>query len=165
MKKAITLLLIGFSITVFSQQQQNESKFWDNVRFGGGFGLGFGNNSTTIAISPTAVYDFNNKFSLGVGVGYQYAKRGDYKSNIFSGSILSLYSPFNSFQLSAEFEQLFVNQNYLNQKNSYDYPALYLGASYQIGRNVALGMRYDVLYDKNKSIYSSPISPIIRVFF
>lgn len=164
MKKIVILLLIGVSTSVFSQQQ-NETKFWDNVRFGGGFGLGFGNNSTTIAISPTAVYDFSEQFSLGLGVGYQYAHRGEYRSNIFSGSVLSLYSPFNNFQVSAEFEQLFVNQKYINQKHGYNYPALYLGASYKLGRNVSMGVRYDVLYDKTKSIYSSPISPIIRVFF
>lgn len=163
MKKIITLLLIGFSITVFSQQKNN-NKFWDNVRFGGGLGIGFG-NGINVSISPTAIYDFNEKFSLGAGIGYQYAKRGDYNSNIFSGSILSLYNPIRNIQLSAEFEQLFVNQKYNNLKNSYNYPALYLGVSYQLGRNVALGIRYDVLYKKNKSIYSSPISPIIRVFF
>ena len=113
MKKIIIPLLLIVAVSFSMNAQQNsKSNFWQNVRFGGGLGLGFGNNSTTIAVSPTAIYDFNDSFSLGAGIGYQYAKRGNYKSNVFSASILSLYSPFNGAQLSAEFEQLFVNQKF-----------------------------------------------------
>lgn len=161
MKKLVTLAVLLISISGFSQ----ENDFWENVRFGGGIGLGFGSNSTTISVSPTAIYDFNEQFSLGAGVGYQYSKRGDFKSNVFSGSIVSLYNPINAIQLSAEFEHLFVNQTFNNAETSYNYPALYIGGAYRVSRNVSLGIRYDVLYDENKSIYASAITPIIRVFF
>lgn len=157
------VLFISFLFCCASLIAQ-ESNFWNNVRFGGGFGLGFGNNNTTIAISPSAVYDFNEQFSLGAGIGYLYNKQNSFSSNVYSGSIISLYNPMNEIQLSAEFEQLFVNRRSRSFKENYNYPALYLGAAYRTG-HVSFGIRYDVLYNKDKSIFASPISPIVRIFF
>ncbi len=164
MKKVLLICTFLISTIAFAQEN-SETSFWDEVRFGGGFGLGFGNNSTTIAISPTAIYDFNSQFSMGLSLGYQYAKRGDFKNNVFSTSILSLYSPIQEIQLSAEFEQLFVNQSFQGVDDSFSYPALYVGAGYRVGRNISIGFRYDLLFDKNRSIYASAISPVFRVFF
>jgi len=163
MKKIALLffLLISFSIL---GQKDNTPKFWDNVRFGGGFGIGFGSNNTTIAISPSAIYEFNDAFALGIGTSYLYAKNNDLKSNVFGAGIISLYNPIQEFQLSAEFEQLFVNQKLGLIKNNYDYPALYLGGAYRVG-SFSAGLRYDVLYDDSKSIYASAFSPIVRFYF
>lgn len=167
MKNTFTLIALLFSAILLAQQTETIKKesFWDNVRFGGGLGLDFGNNSTTISISPTAIYDFNETFSLGAGVGYQYSKRGDVKSNVYSVSAVSLFNPFQGVQLSAEFEQLFINQKVGTEKVNRQVPALYLGAAYRVSNNVSMGVRYDVLYNKNKSVYASAFSPIIRVFF
>jgi len=68
----LLLVLISYSILA---QNDNNSKFWNNVRFGGGFGLGFGSNNTTIAISPSAIYEFNETFALGLTTSYLYAKK------------------------------------------------------------------------------------------
>ncbi len=155
----LTLTYIGHS------QEDNENNFWDNVRFGGGFGLGFGNNTTNIAVLPSAIYEFNESVALGVNLGYQYAKRGDVKSNVYSAGILSFYNPIYEIQLSAEFEQLFVNSTFGTLKESYNYPSLYLGGAYQLSNGFAIGLRYDVLFDRNKSIYASAFSPIVRIFF
>lgn len=164
MKKLTFITFILLSITTFSQNDK-PPKFWDNVRFGGGFGLGFGSNSTTIAISPSAVYEFNDAFALGIGTSYLYAKSGNFKSNVFGAGIISLYNPTQEFQLSAEFEQLFVTRKLSGFPDvKYDYPALYLGAAYRIG-SFSAGLRYDVLYDVNKSIYASAFSPIVRFYF
>lgn len=162
--KKITLLIFAllYSAT-FAQLTQNS--FWDNVRFGGGFGFSFGNNTTTFSISPTGIYDFNDNFSAGIGAGYQYSKRNNIKSNVYSLSLLSLFNPINEIQLSAEFEQLFASQKFKTQTVNRNYPALHIGASYRISRNVALGIRYDILHKKDKSIYASAISPVVRVFF
>lgn len=163
MRKLIITLFLILSTTILAQQ--NQDSFWKNVRFGGGIGLGFGNNSTNIAISPNAIYDFNDSFSLGLGVGYQYAKRNGVKSNVYSVSALSLYNPFQRVQLSAEFEQLFANQKFDRQTLNRKIPALYLGLAYRVSRNLAVGVRYDTLYDKNDSVFASAFSPIFRVFF
>ena len=48
--------------------------------------------------------------------------------------------------------------------NNYNYPALYIGLAYRT-RNISIGGRFDLLYNKDESIYSSPFTPFIRVFF
>lgn len=146
------------------QQQNNDKSFWDNVRFGGGLGLGFGNRSTTINVSPSAIYDFENGFATGIGVGYLYSKVGDFKSNVISPNLITLYNPAEQIQLSAELEYLFVNQRFGDTSYKNDFPALYLGVAYRTGW-AAFGIRYDVLYDERDSIFGSAFSPIIRFYF
>ncbi len=164
MKKYLLLIFLLFAF-VSNAQQDNDPKFWDHVHFGGGFGLGFGSNQTTIAISPSAIYEFNEMFALGLGGSYLYAKNNDLKSNVFGASIISLFNPLNEIQLSVEFEQLFVTQKQLGFDDyTFDYPSLYLGAAYRVGW-FAAGLRFDVLYDEDKSIFASPFSPIIRFYF
>ena len=73
-------------------------------------------------------------------------------------------SPKIGIQLSGEYEHSFAKQTFDNVSSNTDFPALYLGAAYNVGR-FALGFRYDVLYDENKSIYGSAFSPIARFYF
>ena len=168
MKKIV--LLIFFITTLLSYAQTDSTQvyqkptFWDNVRFGGGLGLSFGNNITVINVSPSMLYDFQNNFALGVGLGYLYAKDGDFRSNVFSPGLIAFYNPADQVQLSAEFEQLFINQKFGSDSRNFEYPALYLGVAYRTGW-AAFGIRYDVLYDERDSIFASPWSPIIRVYF
>jgi len=165
MRNLLLILLFSISLTGFSQTIDKQPSFWDNVQFGGGLGFGIGSNRTTISVAPSAIYNFSPKFSLGIGASYLYAKNNIYKSNVFGASIISLYNPFEQFQLSAEFEHLFVNHKIGSVKQpKYDYPALYLGAAYRVG-NFSAGLRYDVLYDDDKSIYASAFSPIFRFYF
>ncbi|HHC78965.1 MAG TPA: hypothetical protein ENK46_03720 [Flavobacteriia bacterium] len=163
MKKIAFLFFYFISLTIFAQTD-SQTKFWEHVRYGGGLGFSFGSNYTTIAIAPSAIYEFNDSFALGLGTSYLYAKNNDLKSNVYGASIISLYNPLEEFQLSAEFEQLFVNQKLGFEKNNYNYPALYIGAAYRIG-SFAAGLRYDVLYDDKKSIFASAFSPIVRFYF
>ena len=152
--------------TISLNAQDSESNFWNDVRFGGGFNVGFGNNNTTLAISPSAIYDFSDEFSAGLSLSYLYSKNKAFNStaNVYGASIISLYNPFDSIQFSGEFEELNINFSDGFNKNSYWNPALYLGAAYRTG-GVSIGLRYDVLYNENKSIYSSAITPVFRVYF
>lgn len=160
MKKYLLLLFLQISIFSYSQN----SDFWDNVQFGGGFTLGFG-TQTTIGISPSAIYNFDNGFSLGTGLTYIYSEIGDFTTNVYGGSIISLYQiPNVGIQLSGEFEHSFAKQTDSFGTFNTNFPALYLGAAYNQGR-FAFGFRYDVLYDENKSVYASPFSPIVRFYF
>ena len=161
MKKILLFVFLGISFISFSQQK---SDFWDNVRFGGGFTLGFG-SQTTVGISPSAIYDFNNGLAIGVGVGYLYSEINDFTSNVYSTSIISLYQTNFNLQFSSEFDYYFANQSTFNGGSvSTNFPALYLGVAFNQGR-FAVGVRYDVLYDENKSIFASPISPVVRFYF
>tara|TARA_B110000091_G_C13540425_1_gene360192 strand:- start:122 stop:607 length:486 start_codon:yes stop_codon:yes gene_type:complete len=161
MKKIFILLFLSFSLTSLSQQK---SDFWNNVRFGGGFSMSFG-SQTTIGVSPSAVYDFSNGFFLGSGITYIYSERGASSTNVYGMSLISLYQiPVIGIQLSGEFEQSFAKQTDNFGSVNTNFPALYFGAAYNKGR-FTFGLRYDVLYDENKSVYASPFSPIVRFYF
>jgi hypothetical protein len=161
MKKHLLFLALIVSITTFSQEK---SDFWENVKFGGGFTVNFG-SQTTIGISPSAVYNFDNGFSLGTGVTYIYSKFEDSKTNVYGASIISLYQiPKIDIQLSGEYEHSFAKRTVGASSFNSDFPALYLGAAYNKGR-FAIGFRYDVLYDESKSVFTSPFSPIVRFYF
>ena len=160
MKKLIFFLLLSSSCITFGQQSAD---FWDNVRYGGGISLGFG-SQTTIGISPSAIYDFNNGFSAGIGVNYLYSEINDFSTNLYGGSLISLYQTNFGIQFSGEFEYYFAKQTDSFGSVNTDFPALHLGLAYNQGR-FALGIRYDVLYDSNKSVFASPFSPVVRFYF
>ncbi|WP_405605269.1 hypothetical protein [Polaribacter sp. Asnod1-A03] len=160
MKKFSFLLFTFLTLTMFSQQK---NEFWDNVRFGGSFSMNFG-SQTNIGISPSAIYDFDNGFSLGTGLNYVYSKIDNFKTNVYGVSLISLYQiPKVDIQLSGEFEQSFAKQTDSFGSLNTSFPALYLGAAYNTG-NFAVGFRYDILYD-NSNIYASAFSPIVRFYF
>ncbi|WP_282073066.1 alpha-ketoglutarate decarboxylase [Polaribacter atrinae] len=161
MKKYFLLLFLSTSFTMISQEKKVD--FWDHVQFGGGLSMSFG-SQTTIGISPSAIYNFDNGFALGTGLTYVYSKFDDTKTNVYGASIISLYQiPNIGIQLSGEFEQSYAKRTFPNDSENTSFPALYLGAAYNTGR-FAVGIRYDVLYD-DRSVYSSAISPIVRFYF
>lgn len=176
-------VLLGFS----SIQAQNnvpkaKSEFWQRVQFGGGLGLNFGNKYTNISVAPGAIYNVNEFFAVGLGAQYSYINQkpyifnsnqtAEYTSNLYGGSVLALFNPIQSIQLSAEVEQLRVNTerkiitNAIVQNITDDFwnTALFVGAGYRT-RNVTIGARYNLLHDKNKNVYSEPFMPFVRVYF
>ena len=168
--KAVALFSIIFISMVNQSNSQNfKSDFWEHVRYGGAIGLNFGDGFFSGTLAPNAVYEFNNLFSLGLGLNGTYnSQKNVYKSTILGGSLLAYYNPLNEIQLSAEFEQLNVNRRYDSSlglpNDNYWIPALYFGAGYRSG-NVTFGIRYDVLFDSGKSIYSEAWAPFVRFYF
>lgn len=168
--KNIVLFFIIFYTTInTTTAQQNNSSFWNQVRFGGGIGLSFGDGFFSGTLAPSAIYEFNNQVAVGLGLNGTYNSQKDiYKSTILGGSIISLFNPADAIQLSAEFEELHVNRKYESFYNlpndTYWSPALFVGAGYRSG-NVTLGIRYDLLYDKDKSIYANAWAPFLRFYF
>lgn len=165
------VIMISLSLSGLAQINASQSSpdFWSHVRFGGGIGLSFGDGFFSGTLAPSAIYEFNEQFALGVGLNGTYNKRKDfYKSTVFGGSLIGLFNPIQEIQLSAEFEELNVNRKWDDRYNianeNYWYPGLFLGAAFR-SRNVAVGIRYDVLYDKEKSIYADPWAPFVRVYF
>ncbi|WP_282148526.1 alpha-ketoglutarate decarboxylase [Algibacter lectus] len=168
-KTVIVFSIFFISLVNQSNSQNFKSDFWEHVRYGGGIGLNFGDGFFSGTLAPNAVYEFNNSFSLGIGVNGTYnSQKNVYKSTILGGSLIGFYNPINEIQLSAEFEHLNVNRRYnvnLDIPNdNYWIPALYFGAGYRSG-NVTFGIRYDVLYDQDKSIYSEAWAPFVRFYF
>ncbi len=168
------LLALFFGCTSLLGQEREsniESKpntFWQQVRFGGSIGLGFGNGYFNGSISPSAIYDFNRTSSAGVGLTGAYAKQNTFKATSLGGSIIGMLRPIRAIQLSAEYEQLNINRRYefdgANLKDQYWVPALYLGIGYNTGP-VVTGVRYDVLHDSNKSFYSNAFMPFVSIYF
>ncbi|WP_418602382.1 alpha-ketoglutarate decarboxylase [Hwangdonia sp.] len=149
-------------------QQQNHD-FWQQVRFGGGIGLSFGDGYFSGTIAPSAVYEFDRNFAFGLGLNATFNNQKNvYKSTILGGSLIGLFNVINELQISGELEQLNVNRTYnvnLNlDKDNYWVPALFIGAGYRNGQ-VTFGVRYDVLYDADKSIYANAWAPFVRFYF
>ena len=167
---SIVLALIFSNISSSQSRLGNESNFWDNVQFGGGVGLNFGNGFFSSALAPAALYRHNTYVSTGIGLNFQYSSQRDvFKSTVLGGSVIGLFNPYPQIQISTEFEQLYVNRDFdeqfvANVDDSYWYPALFLGAGYRQG-NVTFGIRYDVLYDENKSIQNQAWMPFVRFWF
>jgi len=166
-------IIFIFLLVAYSQNnhaQDIEPNFWSNVQYGGGLGLSFGSGFFSGTLSPSALYRFNNRFAFGFGLNLTYnTEKNFYESTIVGPSIQSFFNIIPEIQLSAEFEQLYVNRNwderttdYLDE--SYWYPGLYVGAGFQTG-NVTMGVRFDVLYIDGKSIYANPYNPFVRFYF
>ena len=160
-----------FSCFAFSQNNSEISNsFWKNVQYGGGIGLNFGDGFFSGAIAPNAIYRFNTYVSAGVGLNLQYSSQRDaFKSTVLGASVLGLFNPYRELQVSTEFEQLHVSRNFDEQfvsniDDDYWYPALFLGLGYRNG-NVTFGIRYDVLYDEDKSIQNQAWMPFVRFWF
>lgn len=168
-KKTIIIPIILFFCFQNITAQDAKSDFWSHVRFGGGIGLNFGDGFFSGTIAPSGIYQFDNNLALGLGLNATFNNQKNvYKSTILGGSLIGLFNPIRDIQLSAEFEQLNVNRRYDVNTNfaddNYWIPAFYLGAGYRSG-NVTFGIRYDVLFDDNKSIYADPWAPFVRFYF
>jgi hypothetical protein len=148
-----------------------KSEFWSKVHFGGGLGLNFGRNNTNITVAPSALYQPNQYVAFGPGLNYTYQKFGDFKTTLVGASAIVISNPLDFLQLSGEFEQLRVFQSVSGLPdipNSWN-TALFLGAGYRlnVGGNSlgAIGIRYNVLFDDNDSVYADAWQPFVRVYF
>jgi len=151
-----------------NQVQKADSGFWQSVKYGGSLGLNFGNNRFTGILSPSAIYDFNEYFSTGIGLNGAYTKQNNFTATSVGGSVLAMVNPVKFLQFSAEFQELNISRKLEldggNFREQYWVPALFLGVGFSSG-NVVTGLRYDVLHDENKSFYSSALMPFVSIYF
>ena len=166
----IGLLFLSI-LPVFAQQEkdsvQEENLFKEKIHFGGGLQLSIGNGYTTVGVSPSAVYEFSDKWAGGVSASYIYIhdKYYDFDYSIFGGSTLLLYNPIKELQLNTELEYLRVNRIRNAVKENYWVPAWYVGVGYTINKLGAIGVRYDLLWQEDKSIYRDALTPYVRIYF
>jgi len=179
-QKMILIFILSF-FTGFSQNNlpnsqnapKQKSEFWKKVQFGGGIGLGAGSGYTNFSLAPSAIYNVNQYFAMGVGLQGSYISSkainsyAGYKSTVLGGSLIFLGNPIKEIQLSAEVEELNFNTKYDTTptiKNNFWNTALFLGAGYR-SQNVIFGVRYNVLYKDNSGAYSSAWMPFVRAYF
>lgn len=115
------------------------------IVFGGGFGFGFG-NVTNISISPIVGYRVSDRFSAGVGMGYQYLRVKNYSElrdasnnpvykpltgSLYSPSVWMRYVLWNNIFAHIEYEHNFITQRQYRNNNS-----IYMGAIEEVKLNV-----------------------------
>lgn len=165
-KTGVLLLVLLFCSLTYAQQPA--ANFWDNVKYGGGVGLYFGNGSFNGSIAPSALYQVNQDFMVGPGLSFGYLKDDNYHAIIYGGSLTSLYNVLDFLQLSAELEQINVNQHYEYYNNNYEYSfwntALFIGVGYRSGAST-FGIKYNLLNDDNDRVYADAFQPFFRVYF
>lgn len=173
---------LACSFSIIAQDRGNTTQNYDSSnkwKFGGGLGLGFGSGYTDIMVAPSALYQVNPYFSAGVGLqgsyissknrSYYNSSVKEYNSWIYGGSIIALSNPIPQIQISAELEQLRVNNTYKYhdaQKidDNFWNTALFLGVGYNQGP-VTIGIRYNVLYKEKDMVYGSAYMPFVRFYF
>ena len=165
---------ITLSCGLFAQNEASETKsksdFWARVQFGGNAGANFGSGYTDVSLAPGAIYNFNRYLAAGLGLQGSYVSvKQQYNSYIYGGSLIGLVNPIEEFQLSVEVEQVRVNSEfeYLGEpkiKDNFWNTALFFGAGYRAD-NFTIGFRYNVLHDRDKSVYYEPFMPFVRVYF
>lgn len=168
LKKSWVVFILVFSLAALAQTDPKvKSEFWKKVQFGGGLGLSIGTGYTDITVAPGAIYNFNRYVAAGVGLQGSYIRvKNNYESFIYGGSLIGLFNPIDQVQLSAELEQVRVNRNFTGTTLSDNFwnTALFLGAGYRTP-NMTIGVRYNVLYNKNDLVYSDAFMPFVRVYF
>lgn len=168
MKNCLVIFIVFLSISFLSAQTQNQAQsFMDRVHIGGGLNIGLGSSYSTISISPSVIYDISPIFSAGISATYMYSKNksSNRETNVYGGGLIALINPIAGLQFSGEYERLKIKRSFLNiSNNDYWNDAFYVGAAYRQG-NMAIGLRYDLMYDKLTSIQSSALSPLFRIYF
>ena len=151
-----------------SAQTTTQPDFWKNVQFGGGLQLNIGSGFTNIGVSPSMLYNINEFVSVGTGLQVSYVSANNsYSSLIYGVNLTTLYNPIESIQLSVDLEQLRVSTTFDNiaiPKQSFWNTGLWLGAGYRTN-NITIGGRYNVLFNKNNSVYSNAFLPFVRIYF
>lgn len=168
----VFVFLFAFYFEISAQESteiKTKSDFLNHVQFGGGLGLGFGNGYADIMVAPSAIYNFNEYVSLGLGLQYNYVKQRDlYKANMYGGSMVMLFNPIQQMQISAELEQLRVNRTFNDSfgTSSKDFwnTALFLGAGYR-NQNITFGVRYNILHKDRDNVYAEAFMPFVRIYF
>lgn len=137
------------------------------LKFGMGFGFSFV-GGTNISLSPNLMYRVSDKVSVGAGLQFNYLGIKNLQRSVtYGANVLAFYTPVNKLLTTLEFVQLKVNRKILadNMEDDFWDTALFVGAGYQITPKISAGAKYNVLYNEDKSIYSSPVVPFVNITF
>ncbi len=172
-KSIATVVLLILNIGLYAQTDppaRRKSDFWEHVQFGGGFGLSLGSGFTDVTIAPSGIYNLNHFVSIGAGLQGSFVSQKDlFSSTIYGVNAITLFNPVEEVQISLEVEQVRVN-NYFemvggpNKKVNFWNTGLFVGGGYRMD-NVTVGMRYNLLYNKDNNVYSDALMPFVRMYF
>ena len=166
MKQLKKIIMVLFVIFVFTNSFGQNKK----LQYMGGFGLSLNSQFFSISLQPGVVYNFSEKFRLGIAAQYSYAKSNrnyygvNFSRNMYGGNLMVMYYPIRKLEVSAEYELLKINEIYNSVHNKYLSPALFGGVGYY-AKNFVVGFKFNFLYDENRSIYKDPLTPFVRIYF
>lgn len=170
-RRSLKILVICFILQLIPKittAQETPHPFWQQVQFGGGLGISFGNGSFSGTIAPSTIYNFNDYFAMGPSLIFSYQSSDFFKSTLYGGSWITLFNPIREIQLSAEVEQLRVQQEIEfiegTETDNFWNTALFAGAGYRAGA-VTIGLRYNILYNNDDRVYATAWNPFVRVYF
>lgn len=137
--------------------------------FGGNIGITGGSYGLGLFVTPRVGYKVTEDFEVAMNVNYTLQSTQYFRNNILGfGPSLSYYIQRN-FYVTSSFEHYIVSQKHktLNQTFSTNENALYVGGGYMQhlgGRTyMQLGFSYNVLYNRNKSIFSTGFIPNVGI--
>lgn len=171
MKKLFLLLTFSISLLGFSQVKLDSLATVQTPEKKLKFGLGTGFNfvgGTSISLSPHLTYKVSDKVSLGGGLQFNYnGIKNLQNTTTFGANALAFYTPLEKLLTTLEFAELNVTRKNLqtNLKENFWDSALFAGVGYQITPKISAGAKYNLLYNKDKSVYSSPLVPFVNIGF
>ncbi|WP_226063607.1 hypothetical protein [Kaistella polysaccharea] len=177
MKKIILLALLVFAFALNAQigtsktfgNPESKWTFGGYAGLGGSFGSGGG--GTSVYISPRVGYLLSDNIETGLATNFTWSNSRYYSSTTVGvGPFINYYIARNFFLSGMFQEYFFTRKNKVDHlKYSGDEAALYLGGGYmqRIGNSayMQIGGMYNVLYDKEKSVFGSGFIPSVGVVF
>lgn len=139
------------------------------LKFGCGFGLNFV-GGTSLSISPNLNYSLSEKTSFTVGLQTSYNEiKNLQKTFTYGANAGIIYAPIKKINLMTEIVQLKVKttsevSGIQSTKEFWD-TALFAGLGYNITNKISVGAKYNFLYKKGESVYSTPIIPFVNIVF
>ena len=179
MKKSILKIVLVFSailITSVAFSQATTVMVKDSadvvdkrLKFGCGFGLNFV-GGTNIFVAPNLIYDVSNKISLGGGLQASYAGIKDVQNTTtFGFNVITQYTPAPIITTLLEFTELRVSTKTENLADNvtdkYWDTALFVGAGLNVTSNISIGAKVNLLYDSDKTVYTSAVIPFVNITF
>lgn len=179
MKKNVCILIISLCFISaycgeYPQFGLKQTKFTDNIVFGGNLGLQFG-TYTQIDISPRVGYRFTERFVAGIGGTYRYISLKYYNerisTSIYGGAVFTRFFITENLFAHAECEFLNLETKYFAIANPEQYddrfwiPGLLVGGGYRVPIGESSYLATIVLFNLNDTPNSPYQNPIIRVGF
>lgn len=147
-----------------------DGRLIDKFFFGGSFGLQVG-QVTYINVAPIVGYKVTDRYRVGVGLNYIFTNFFGQKNNLIGGRLFQQFFVWKGVFAHAEYEFM----DYPNGYNNFGQPtrgisnSFNLGAGYQqnFGRRAFSNIMilYNVIHDKNNTIYNTPLSFRVTIGF
>jgi hypothetical protein len=152
----------------YGKANNNNNNKWF---FGGGFGGGFGNISSFLLLQPTVGYRFTEKTIVGGGATYIYSSfkfnNKTYSNSVYGPIAFVRQNLTESIFAQAEYQPL--NYSHFDrltlQEQRRWYQQLYVGGGYGAIPGGFIAVFYNVLFNPENQIYSSPLDIRFGFFF